>query len=110
MGAEQSHLNRIGMDNRIVLDLTLEQQAKYCDHVTKSVVDNNQNLDSIGLRTGNDEEMYEDWNVCAVGNIAYIALYAKKEEDREYAKNLLDNYIKYAKEHNLNPMVNLNSW
>lgn len=75
--------------NRYLYAESIETQSKYADMVFRS---NTNDSDWVQHVLDHEVSPFEKWVACSVGNIAYIALHAPLEHQREAAKSYLKQY------------------
>lgn len=88
----------LGAGERLLLNnFSMERMAQFADVTTMANVNNEAFLDnafsSIDLQ---NPQTYLTGNKTTIGNCAFVALNSKFPEYREKAKQMLDNYKKYA--------------
>lgn len=75
-------------------DLSLEEQARYCDQICYKLLNDNKNGVIKGFFEGPDQ--FDKWNVTSIGNLAAIVLRCTDEECRTLASDSLARYKEYV--------------
>ncbi len=79
----------LNMVDCAIIILPLEWMAEYVDGITKESIDSDDGVVDNAFLEVNEPEL---WNTTSVGNCAYIALHSKKENVREVALKVLNQY------------------
>lgn len=78
--------------------LPVEEQAKYADYVIANAVEKN-NLTFLEDQISNiellNDKRYSEWNSCAIGGVAHIAVHCKDKNIRDRAKDIHQGYMKW---------------
>lgn len=74
-----------------VIDLPIDRQAEFCDSICVDLVSKNPNLVKFQLPDTHNPH-FEMWNVCSVGNLAYVSLNHPDPGCRVESACLLERY------------------
>lgn len=86
----------MGRPSTLLLNFSLEHQAKFADFVTVTNVNNlkwfRQQMFNMDVE---DPAHYKGFNNTSIGNLAFLQKYSKHREIREIAKKVYDNLKRY---------------
>ncbi|AYV78989.1 MAG: hypothetical protein Faunusvirus1_9 [Faunusvirus sp.] len=84
-----SSLEKTELATRDIIDLSLDEQAKHADIITKlRTID----VMQIYADTATISPNYAKWSATSVGNIAYLILHAPDRYTKSMCLKVLDNY------------------
>ncbi len=96
-GGLRFHVNHLSNVVRDAHTFSDEHLAKYVDVVTHRLVNNNIDWIEVHFPEKINVSDLVQYNMTALGNLAYIKLYSYNNENREKAGNLLENYRYHRK-------------
>lgn len=94
---DADYLGNLGTN---ILISPVEYMANYVDAVTKSTIDENEDVSYLGIDIESDitKEQFSRLNATACGNMAYVYLHTKDKDVKEYTRRNLINIHKWKVE------------